>query len=85
MSPNNQQKISLMDFTEPLSRIPDGVVVPDNPNGSLLYINFTVFFFFFFFFFLSFLKISVFSYYSCSWISVHDKYAADGPKQRQTL
>lgn len=81
MSPNNQQKISLMDFTEPLSRIPDGEAEPDKPNGSLLSINFTGFFFFF----LSFLKISVFSYYSCSWISVHDKYAADGPKQRQTL
>lgn len=83
MSPNNQQKISLMDFIEPLSRIPDGEAEPDKPNGSLLSINFTGFFFFFFF--LSFLKISVFSYYSCSWISVHDKYAADGPKQRQTL
>ena len=82
MSPNNQQKISLMDFIEPLSRIPDGEAEPDKPNGSLLSINFTGFFFFFF---LSFLKISVFSYYSCSWISVHDKYAADGPKQRQTL
>ena len=81
MSPNNQQKISLMDFIEPLSRIPDGEAEPDKPNGSLLSINFTGFFFFFSFF----LKISVFSYYSCSWISVHDKYAADGPKQRQTL
>lgn len=80
MSPNNQQKISLMDFTEPLSRIPDGEAEPDKPNGSLLSINFTGFFFF-----LSFLKISVFSYYSCSCISVHDKYAADGPNQRQTL
>ena len=50
MSPNNQQKISLMDFTEPLSRIPDGEAEPDKPNGSLLSINFTGFFFSFFLF-----------------------------------
>lgn len=51
MSPNNQQKISLMDFIEPLSRIPDGEAEPDKPNGSLLSINFTGFFFFFLSFF----------------------------------